>query len=111
MEADNAPKWWHADISKIERKHAEIMHISINNTLNGGENTRTYPIEDTAVNFPAARILNLSTGYIQTSFLLVSTRWLKSRFHCVRRVLNPLTPCCDMTTAIKHPLSDRVSAG
>ena len=49
MEADNAPKWWHAGICKIERKHAEIMHINIDNTLNGGENTRsgenthTYP--------------------------------------------------------------------
>ena len=51
MEADNALKWWHADICKIERKHAEIMHINIDNTLNGGENTRsgenthTYPIK------------------------------------------------------------------
>jgi len=51
MEADNAPKWWHADICKIERKHAEIMHINIDNTLNGGENTRsgenthTYPYD------------------------------------------------------------------
>ena len=49
MEADNAPKWWHAVICKIESKRAEIMHINIDNTLNGGENTRsgenthTYP--------------------------------------------------------------------
>jgi len=41
MEADNAPKWWHADICKIERKRAEIMHINIDNTLNGGKNTRS----------------------------------------------------------------------
>ena len=53
MEADNAPKWWHAGICKIESKHAEIMHINIDNTLNGGEDTRsgenthTYPITRT----------------------------------------------------------------
>ena len=50
MEGHNAPKWWHTDICKIERKHAEIMHINIDNTLNGGENTcsgentHTYPM-------------------------------------------------------------------
>jgi len=75
MEADNAPKWWHAGICKIERKHAEIIHINIDNTLNRGENTHTYP----SLNCLLLSAVNISDGTVGARQTVGSVRHYNSR--------------------------------
>jgi len=45
MKADNIlSKRWQVEVCQNERTHAENTHINIDNGINGGENTHTYPM-------------------------------------------------------------------
>jgi len=41
MKANNISKRWQVEVCESERTHAQNMHINIDNTINGGENTRS----------------------------------------------------------------------
>jgi len=50
MEVDKIPKQWEWEVCRIEKEHAENMHVNIDSTIDGGENacsgenTHTYQL-------------------------------------------------------------------